>query len=237
MKKKLINVFITSLLAAFIFSFSSCSNSLNAEFSKFVRISLASPYNDKVEAKVYIEGEDGNIINGALVSIKDSSNTVNILEYNFQQGCYYKLIEKPSNGQYIVTINSRLLSSPAVFTISHTYLESSIDYKAIEMVNKIGQNFQNYDSFDTEYPIRVTWPSTEDDCTYKITVRTPLEILYETSTNNKTIEIPAETIPAGTAYVYLQIQQQKSYGDVNFEKANYYSVSVYTTGNINFNVQ
>lgn len=104
------------------------------------------------------------------------------------------------------------------------------------MVNKIGESYQNYDTFNTAYPIRITWPSTIEGCTYKITIRTPLNILYETSTNNKTIELPANIIPANTNYVYLQIQQQKTYGDIDFQTANYYSTSVYSTGNINFNV-
>lgn len=229
--------FVILLTICFIQSFISCRNSSSISLSGDIRISLASPYNDKVEAKVYIEGSDGNIVNGAVVSIKDSVNTVSLLDYNYQQGCYYKLIDKPSDGIYTVVVKSRLFDSPVVYTIPHTYLEDSIDYKLIEMTNQIGQSYQKYDSFDTAYPIRVTWGAVMDDCTYKVIIRTPLKVLYEISTNNKTIEVPANIIPAGTSYVYLQIQQQKSYGDILFEDADYYSVSVFSTGNISFNVQ
>lgn len=234
MKKYFLIILLT---ICFLLDFISCRNSSSISLSGDIRISLVSPYNDKVEAKVYIEGPDGNIVNGAIVSIKDSANTVSLLDYSFQQGCYYKLIDKPSAGFYTLVVKSKIFGSPVVYSIPHTYLEDSIDYKLIEMTNQIGQSYQKYDSFDTSYPIRITWCSATDDCTYKVIIRTPLKILYETSTNNKTIEIPAYTIPAGTAYVYLQIQQQKSYGDILFEDADYYSVSVFTTGNISFNVQ
>lgn len=238
MKKYLINLFIKLLLfITLLLDFSSCSNSSNSVLFGNVRISLVSPYNDMVEAKVYIEGDDGNIINGAVVSIKDSSNTVSILDYNYQQACYYKLIEKPSTDEYTITVNSNLFESPKIYTIPHIFLKDSIDYNSIEMVNQIGQSFQKYDSFITTYPIRITWSSVIENCTYKITIKTPLKTLYESTTNNKTIELPANIIPAGTTYVYLQIQQQKSYGDVLYENANYFSVSVYSTSNITFNVQ
>ena len=215
---------------------SSCGNDSNVILPDNVRIFLASPVNDKVEAKVYIEGIDGNVVNGAVVSVKDSSNIVSILEYNFQQGCYCKFIEKASSGEYTVMVKSRLYFLKT-YIIPHIYLENSIDYKTIEMENQIGQSFKNYDSFDTSYPIRITWDSDIDDCAYKVTIRTPIKILYEITTNNKTIELPANTIPAGSEYVYLQIQQQKHYGDLLYENANYYSVSVFSTRNINFNVQ
>ena len=238
MKKSYGNILIFFIVCINLFQYLiSCSNSSNIQTDECVRIYFSSPYNDKVEAKVYIEGADGNIVNGALVTVRDSLNTVNILDYNFQQGCYYKLIEKPSKEGYILTVKSHILDSVREYTVPHIFLNDSIDYKSIEMVNKIGQSFQKYDSFNTEYPIRVTWYSSVDNCIYKVTIKTPLKTLYESTTNNKTIEIPANTIPAGTSYVYLQIQEQKSFGDMFYETANYYSVSVYSTGNISFNVQ
>ena len=84
MKKNL----ISTLLIVFLVIFISCSNSSTTYESEMVRIALASPYNDKVEARVYIEGLDGNIVTGAVVSVKDSANSITILNYNFQQGCY-----------------------------------------------------------------------------------------------------------------------------------------------------
>lgn len=233
MKKILNNVFLSFLFVAFI----SCSNPSRAQESEVVRIFLVSPVNNKVEAKVYIEGDDGNIVNGAVVNVKDSTNSITVLNYNFQQGCYYGLINKPFESEYTFTVKSRLFSSQKVYTIPHIYLEDSIDSRNIEMVNKIGESYQNYDSFNTEYPIRITWTSFVDNCTYKVTVRSPVKVLYESTTNNKTLELPANTIPAGTNYVYLQIQQQKSFGDIIFQDFDYYSVSVYSTENISFNVQ
>jgi len=238
MKKVLFNFLVLFMLTAGLWlNFTSCSNPSKTQLPEQVRITLASPVNDKVEAKVYIEGYDGNVVNGAVVSVKDSSNNITILDYNFQQGCYYNLINKTSDNEYIFTVNSRLFDSPKTYIVPHTFLEDSIDIKKIEMVNEIGESYQNYDSLNTAYPIRITWNSTLEDCTYKVTIRTPVKVLYETSTNNKTVEIPASTIPAGTNYVYLQIQQQKSYGHILFENVPYYSVSVYSTGNISFNVQ
>lgn len=232
MKKNL----ISTLLIVFLVIFISCSNSSTSYESEMVRIALASPYNDKVEARVYIEGLDGNIVTGAVVSVKDSANSITILNYNFQQGCYYGLVNKASGGEYTFTVNSRLFKTPKEYIVPHLYLENTIDIKKIEMLNQIGESYQNYDTFNTSLPIRITWPSSVENCTYKITIKTPAKVLYEVSTNNKTIEIPANTIPAGTNYVYLQIQQQKLYGDILFQNANYYSVSVYSTGSINFNV-
>lgn len=224
------------LLAIFSLTVISCKNSFDNQNGK-IRISLTSPVNEKIEAKVFIEGDDGNIINGAVVSVRNSSNTVTILDYNFQNACYYKLINKNSAENYTFTISSKLFDSPQIITVPHTYLTDSIDVKTIEMVNKIGESYQNYDSLNTAYPIQITWASSVEDCTYKITIRTPSKILYESSTNNKTLEIPVNVIPAGTTYVYLQIQQQKSYGDIIFKKDNFYSVSVYQSGSISFNVQ
>lgn len=236
MKRNALNSFLLlSLSVVMWLNFTSCNNPYKTQLPQ-IRISLFSPINDKIEAKVFIEGRDGNIVNGAIVSVKDTSNTITILDYDFQKGCYYKLINKSSSEEYIFTVNSRLFSSPKVYTIPHTCLEDTIDVKNIEMVNKTGESYQNYDSFDTSYPIRITWASAVEGCTYKVTIRTPISVLYEISTNNKTIELPANTIPANTNYVYLQIQQQKSYGDIYFQTDNYYSVSVYSTGNITFNV-
>ncbi len=238
MKKKLITILKVFLITPIVLLvISSCSNSSNIQLTGDVRISLTSPYNDMVEAKVYIEGADGNIVTGAVVSIKTSINTVSFLDYSFQQGCYYNLVDKSSDGLYTVVVKSQLFKSPAVYTIPHTFLEDSVNSQSIEMTNQIGQSYQKYDSFDTSYPIRVTWSSLVDDCTYKVIIRTPVKILYEITTNNKTMELPAYTIPAGSNYVYLQIQQQKSYGDMFFESSDYYSVSMYSTGNISFNVQ
>ena len=236
MKKIMLHLFLIVIILCF--TFSSCSNSSEIQLptKANVRITLTSPVNDKVEAKVYIEGYDGTIVNGAVVSAKDSSHTVTLLYYNTQEGCYYSLLNKPSTGTYTFTVNSILFDAPKVYTIPHTYLENTLDIKSIEMANKIGESYQNYDAFDTSYPIRITWPSTIEGCIYKITIRTPSTVLYETSTNNKTIELPANTIPANTNYVYLQIQQQKIYGDIQFQDENYYSVSVYSTGSISFNV-
>lgn len=236
--KKIVSVsFLLSLLAAAVwFDFISCSNSSEYKLVEQVRIFLASPVSDKVEAKVFIEGYDGNIVNGAVVSVKDYSNSITILEYNFQKGCYCKLLDKSSSGEYEFTVNSRLFDSPRVYSVPCAYLEDTIDIKKIEMVNKIGENYRHYDAFNTSYPIRITWASAVDGCTYGVTIRTPVKVFYETSTNNKTIEVPENIIPPGSSHVYLQIRQQKSYGDIHFLDTNYYSVSVYSTGNISFNV-
>lgn len=237
MKKNIFNSFVLFLIMFVIcLIFSSCSSPSDIHLGARVRISLVSPVNDKVEARVFIEGYDGNSVNGAVVFVKDSFNSVSIFDYNFQQGCYYKLINKQVSEDYIFTVNSCLFDSPKIYTVPHIYLEDTIDIKKIEMVNEIGESYQNFDSLNTAYPIRITWSSTVEDCTYKVIIRTPTTILYEVSTNNKTIEIPANTIPVGTSYVYLEIQQQKSYGDIYFQDKNYYSVSVYSTGSISFNV-
>lgn len=218
--------------------FSSCNNtSVIQNPDKIrIRITLASPINDKVEAKVYIEGYDGNIVNGATVFVKDSSNTITKLEYNSQQACYYNMINKQSVEEYVIIIDSILFDSPKIYTIPHTYLEETIDIQNIEIVNKLGESYQNFDTINTAYPIRITWQSAIKDCSYKVIIRTPTKVLYESSTNNKTIEIPGNTISTGTNYVYLQIQQQKSYGDIQFQNFDYYSVSIYSTENINFNI-
>ena len=102
MKKSYGNILIFFIVCINLFQYLiSCSNSSNIQTDECVRIYFSSPYNDKVEAKVYIEGADGNIVNGALVTVRDSLNTVNILDYNFQQGCYYKLDLKNNALYYI----------------------------------------------------------------------------------------------------------------------------------------
>ena len=212
--------------------FISCKHSSN-DWKGDIRIELISSEGGNVSISVHIEGETGNLINGAFVSIANSDKTNTILQFNNERNCYYGLLGNSKNDKYIVTIKS-VLFGERQFEIPHCILREPPVLETF--CDSTGNSYFLGNSLDSQNCIRLSWNSSVDDCIYKIIIKNSADIIYESTTNNTTLMLPEKSLSNTSNLYYLKIQQQKVFGDLMFEKEKYYSVSIISSDNYIFSL-
>lgn len=209
-----------------------CKDSVN-NWDGNIRIELLSSESRNVSISIIIESESGNSIDGALVYVNNGDNSNVIIKFDNNKKCYYGLLENPKNENFFVSIKSTLFGK-RTFVIPHYEL---LKPPVLEVFcDSDGNSYFLGNALNIQKDIRISWNSDIDDCIFKVIIRNATDTIFESSTNNTTIEIPANTLNNDSQIYYLKIQQQKIYGDLLFEKQQYYSVSIISTDNYIFSL-
>lgn len=183
------------------------------------------------EIRVILEGEDGNCIDGAFVAIRSDGNDYSILDYNSENRCYYDKFDFGSLENIVFVIDSILLKEKKEIEVPHFQLVKKplLTVFADEEGNSVLQGKK----VNPEKEIQIAWNFPIEDCTYKVSISTSVDTIYEVSTKSMTVFIPKNVLENGK-YYFLKVEAQKIKGDILFEKENYYSVSVTETENVQF---
>jgi hypothetical protein len=213
----------------------SCTNSAqpDAEANVQVRTWITASGTGAVRCTVYIEGPTGNSVSGALVTVHDETNKVNMLSYDSNSCTYTGDMEEPeADTIYTVEVTTVLLGAPVIQTIPYTGLSKKPDITVFQ--DALGNSVLSGNGLSGSAPLQIAWMSCGVGVVYQLAVKAALKTVYAVSTNAETVTIRADIIPSG-AYT-LEISAQKIYGDPYFKKADYCSMSSAKSMGLSFNV-
>ncbi|GHU54637.1 hypothetical protein FACS189442_1170 [Spirochaetia bacterium] len=182
---------------------------------------------------VYLEGPDGNLVSGAVVMASNNQNAALKINFDAAAGSYKCDYPIPADGIIKITVRSVLLDNPVNLTIEH----KPINIKPVLQIfeDSAGNSVLGGQSLRRSSPIQIAWNSCGTGTVYQVLVKTAFQTLFSAATDGLSLEIPAETIPAGNGYA-VQVIAQNIAGDPFFQRSNYYSCSAMTGNNISFNV-
>jgi hypothetical protein len=223
------------LLFTLVLLFASCGNPAQDTFVQPQVRAVFRPSNgaNTVQARVFIEGPDGNAVSGAVVIVRDGRNAITHLEYNSSAQSYNGVLEEPlDNSIYVVEVSTVLSESIITLTVPYSRVTNAPNVTVFQ--DSSGSSVLNGQPLAASMPIQIGWADSGDGIVYQLTIRTALRTVYAVSTEARTVTIPANTVPSG---VYLlEITAQKIHGDLHFRSAPYYSVSFITAPMVSFNV-
>ena len=215
--------------------FTGCNNSSQdtPSVQPRVRAAFRSSGTDTVQARVFVEGPDGNAVSGAVVTVRDNRNILTQLDYNSSAHSYNGLLEEPSNDTvYIVEIYTILSGDIINLTVPYSRLADAPYVTVFQ--DSAGNSVLNGQSLVSSRPIQIGWVDSGEGVVYQVTLRTALRTVYTVSTEARTVTIPANTVTSGS--YLLEISAQKIHGDIYFRNAHYYSASFLTAPMVSCNV-
>lgn len=231
MKKRRVYIFfILIVFSAVLFS---CSHD-NTALVPNIRTFIQSEGLGIVEINIYIEGVDGNSLTGAFVAVSTDSLSYTYMKYSPEECCYKGSMQGTSCNKYYFIVDSILFQNRVTFSIQH---EQLTDKPVVSVLSDAaGNSGLNGEELNADLPIQICWTQPSSNCTYIVSIRTATETVYSVSTQNSTVYLPPETLSNGLNY-YVKIQAQKSYGDILYNKENYYSVNVLDSINLGFSCE
>ncbi|MDR1239696.1 MAG: hypothetical protein LBK27_06255 [Treponema sp.] len=238
------------LYAAAVFSlvfhclFVSCGGSASADpgYSVpigpfiFPRISVFSQDSPNAEATVEIEDNSGRLINGAVVLLYNTANSVKRLEYDNSTGYFRGNYPIPEDGKLFFSIKSKMAGETLTYQINHRQIFSKPSITILE--DSEGNSAMHGLQIDPRLNIQIAWTSSGEDIIYQVLVKDVVNLLYETSTESLNVFIPSGTLRVQTGTTYnVQIIAQRIYGDPFLIRENYYSASLLSGTRVNFSVK
>jgi len=198
-----------------------------------VRASFRSGGTDTIQAKVFVEGTDGNAVSAAVVTVRDSLNTVTQLEYNLSAHSYNGTLEEPQgNTNYIVEVSTVLSGNIIMLTVPFSKLANAPIVTVFQDAS--GNSVLHGQSLISAQPIQIGWADSGEGAVYHVSLRTMLRTVYAVSTEARTVTLPPNTVPSGS--YLLEISAQKTHGDIYFRTAPYSSTSFLTAPMVSCNV-
>lgn len=211
----------------------SCSYSLEKQNNR-IRIFVESKVQNTANVSVYFENSDGNAVNAALVYAKNTSNSYTLLEYSEENGCYIGKIEIPFDEKIYVIVDSILFSEYKEFEIPHTLLTEIPKISVFS--DSSGNSVLSGDSLNSSEKIQIGWNFIDEDITYKIIIKDAIREVFSASTKSNTVIIPKDVLSKAKNY-YVNIEAQKSFGDIFYRECNFYSVSICSGNSLGFLVE
>jgi len=191
-----------------------------------VRAAFISSGAGTIKASVFVEGPDGNALSGAVVTAKDSRNTLSQFIYESSTCSYTGLLDEFSGEtEYTVEVASILSKKIMSLKVPYTKIESAPN--VIVFQDADGNSVLSGQTLSTSQPIQIGWYDCGEGVVYQITIKTALTAVYAVSSSACMVTIPAGAIPAGT--YSLEITAQNIHGDMYYRTAPYYSVSIKTS--------
>ena len=198
-----------------------------------IRISAVSNESDSILFSVFPENEFGQIINGAVVFVKYSSNCITFLSYNSKTCCYEGEII-PYDDSYIVTVNSNAISEIKKITIKHSVLKEKPFITFFS--DSSGNSVLKGNSLDPTKEIQLCWKDLGENIIYTVSINSSTQICFQQSLYEDNIIIPPETIPE-SGKLFVIISAQRIFGDCTFQTCNYYSISSSKISSVMFNTK
>lgn len=198
-----------------------------------IRASLQTLNAGNTEARVMLEGPDGNSVTGGTVIFRTRTNVVKILDYDFSKGVYHGFLPPSSGGVYSIEVNSRLL--PGLYTqpVPHHILT---ERPAITLLSDHVSSALVGQPLRRDHEILIGWSSIPDATVYQVLVTSGVVTVYAGSTSDTSLVIPAGTFSA-TGLHAVSVKAQYIRGDPVFRRHNYYSMSDRSGITINFTLE
>ena len=190
--------------------------------------------NNYADISVFVEGYDGNAINGAMVFIGTNMNSFARASFNQTEYCYKLNCKIPNDNIFNFSVSSTLLENNYAYSITHIHLKKSPNITDFRDSN--GNSILNGESISATSDAQLSWDAVSNKAVYIVTIKTALENIYYQSTGNCNIIIPKNTLKDKTTY-FLQIEAQHIDGDLLFKTADYCSVSRSTSKDFMFTTQ
>ena len=200
----------------------SCQHEVKSEMQ--VRTIIESFKNGDATLSVYLEGPDGNTVDGAMIVVKDSSNSVFTISFDPQFYCYYATTPVPADGWFHITVHSVLLDSPLVYEILHKQAPTAPI--VTEFRDSSGNSALSGQVLSRDSNLQLAWEPLLDGAVYRVTISDSFGVLYSDSTTSSVIILPPIPLD-GASWLNYQVIAQLIHGDPFFKTTNYYSVSTY----------
>ncbi|MCL2558428.1 MAG: hypothetical protein FWE09_08110, partial [Treponema sp.] len=175
-----------------------------------------------IQARVFIEGPNGNAVSAAVVTVRDARNAVTHLDYAPSSLSYSGIIEEPE-GYSVYTVEVSTILSPEVIRLEVPYSRPVGAPHVTVFQDSAGNSVLNGQQLDSSKAVQIGWADGGEGATYRVAIRTALKTVYAVTTQARTVTLPANAIPTGS--YLLEIVAQNTYGDVYFRDAPYYSAS------------
>jgi hypothetical protein len=186
-----------------------------------VRVTATSNSDGFIEFRVYPENEFGNIVTGASVSVREMNNAVTYLDFSNNNQCYLGFVES-SDKEFTVRVKSILFDKTQEYKIPHySFTEKPV---ILQFSDSTGNNVLSGDILNSSKEIQVSWKNLGENVVYSVNIKTSLNNVYSSSTEARTVNIPPNTLNQNSTY-FITLTAQRIFGDVDFEKEKYYSVS------------
>lgn len=212
------------LLAVVSFScdLGSNSSSETKKDSMDIRFVLETKNMVQTVANIFLEGNDGNLVTGSSVIVRNSENVATLIGFDFTKGCYSGNIPASSDGKYSVEIISKLLDEKKTQTVEHFTLEENPTIN--QLVDSDSNDATLGGELNLNSDISLTWNSVSNSSIYQIKVLKNGKEVYVSTSKENTVIIAADTLKESGQYSVF-ISAQYISGDPLFEKENYYSYS------------
>lgn len=159
--------------------------------------------------RAYLEGPDGNQVTGARVLVSSPEGSVSQLDFSLNRGCYFVDLDNSSSGNYLLTVDSTLLSKPRQVTIPLKTL--AVAPVLAEVSDDDGSDALIGESLSTHASTTVRWSPVPDASLYVVKVSFGATVAWKRSTADPFCEIPEASISAGN--YTLQVRAQYMQGD------------------------
>ena len=147
---------------------------------------------------------------------------------------YKGSIQEPTENTYYLIVDSVLFKERMLFSIPHEQLSEKPALSIL--ADASGNSGLNGENLNAKLPIQICWTQPGSNCSYFVSIRTTAETVYSVTTQNSTIYLPADTLKNGIDY-YVKIQAQKAFGDILYDKENFYSVNILDSITIGFSCE
>lgn len=211
----------------------SCSQEVEQVDRVDVRISVESQLGKTGIVRVFVEGPQGQIASGAVVTATTFRNQVVRVPFDTEEWCHRGSIVLPLDSKLRISVRTLLAAGNLDFSIPHRQPARA---PAIIML----QDSQGVSAFaggtpDSTKDIQVAWEQAGTDVVYLISIKTALATVYSSTTEETSLIIPAGILTAGESY-FASVQAQIIEGDPYFQNASYCSVSMAQGAQIGFSL-
>lgn len=224
----------TFILLLFSIMIISCSNGINDtrknDNSLSVRCYVKSDINKGINFSVSLENGEGQIVNGAFIMVSNSEGIASILNFDNSLQAYTGTIDGLVKDLYLINIKSNLLEKDYTVEIPHERLTEKPVILAFS--DSDGNDVLKGNTLNKDSKIQLAWSSCGENVNYQIVIKNSSGTKWASSENKNSIIIPESVLSEGV--YYLVISAQKSFGDLYFETASYYSVSNISSSTVSF---
>lgn len=222
------------LLSIILVLFSGCF--FDKENNGRVRVSVESRKNEGTEVKVWVEGKNGELIDGALVNSLTDGNILKTLEYNdkgFYQGTYSTIVRDNCT----ISVDSLQFDNVKNIEVPHKGITEDIRIESI--IDENGNNVMESQEIKENQEIIIRWNLVNNASVYQIEIENEDdEIVYSATSQINQAVIGNEILQGseiGKSYS-IKISGQSKYGDPYYIENEYFSVSLRTSIDYNFYV-
>ncbi|QEN04432.1 hypothetical protein EW093_06880 [Thiospirochaeta perfilievii] len=186
-----------------------------------IRSVLEVSTTSEIKAKVYLEGVNGQAINGALVYILTPYNQMNLLDFDYDIGCYTAFLGSPITGTYSIAVESRAYKD-LTREIDFVNLGEDLDFILIQ--DDSGHDALYGQDISLNGKLSITWDILNNISLYQVKVTKPDGTVYEVSTIENSVLLDNSVLDVKGNYS-IQLLAQYIYGDPLFQSFDYYAVN------------